>query len=135
MTTGPTDRLDRIEAILAQVAESQQRTQQITESNARAIEANSNAITQMREELQQADERSRQRLEETTADVVNMISGLGQQLEETDNRFNVLLEEARADRQEWQQQAAANETEHRAFRQNIQILLAEISRIWQRLAG
>lgn len=126
MTAGPTDRLDRIEAILAQVAESQQRTQQQVESNARAIEANSNAISQMREELQQADERSRQRLEETTADVVDMISNLAIQQGETDQRFNTLLAEARADRQ-------TNIRERREFRGFMRQMIEDIRRIWQRL--
>ncbi|HEY9876868.1 MAG TPA: hypothetical protein V6D29_00370 [Leptolyngbyaceae cyanobacterium] len=76
MTNGSTDRLDRIEVILAQLAESQQRTQQ-------QIEANSIGMAQMREEMQLADERSRERLEETTADVVEMISNLGLQIGET----------------------------------------------------
>lgn len=76
MTNGPTDRLDRIEAILTVVAESQQRTQQ-------QVDANSSAMAEMREQLRLADERSRQRLEETTSDVVEMISNIGTQISET----------------------------------------------------
>jgi chromosome segregation ATPase len=41
-------RLDRIEATLARIAESQERTQQQINSNARAIEANSRSITELR---------------------------------------------------------------------------------------
>ena len=59
---------------------------------------------------------------------------------ESDQRFNNMLEDARADRQRMAEQAkamadqaAANETEHRAIRENIQALLAEIARIWLRL--
>jgi hypothetical protein len=41
--------------------------------------------------------------------------------------------------QEWRQrfdeQLASNTTEHRAFTQNSQVLLAEIARLWQRMAG
>jgi chromosome segregation ATPase len=66
--------------------------------------------------------------------------------EEHNQRFETLLEEARADRVAWRQSLdeqlaemrrdrESNSTEHRAFTQNIQILLAEISRLWQRLAS
>ncbi len=66
--------------------------------------------------------------------------------EEHNQRFETLLEEARADRLAWRQSLdeqlaemrcdrESNSTEHRAFTQNIQILLAEISRLWQRLAS
>lgn len=73
--------------------------------------------------------------------------------QEWGQRFENLLADARADRQraderqrEWNQRfdeqlarmdqrAAANEAEHNAFRQNIQVLLAEIARLWNRLAG
>ena len=70
---------------------------------------------------------------------------------EAAQQFNNLLEDARADRKanaekfaEMQKSAeedrkradqrfAANETEHRAFRENIQTLLAEIQQVWRRL--
>ena len=46
---------------------------------------------------------------------------------EWNNRFDEQL--ARFD-----ERTAANEAEHNAFRQNIRVLLAEIARLWQRLA-
>ena len=50
--------------------------------------------------------------------------------EQDDARQSIqnLLEDARADRQ-------ANEKEHQAFREIVRSLLAEIARIWQRLAN
>ncbi|MBE9137452.1 hypothetical protein IQ254_09550 [Nodosilinea sp. LEGE 07088] len=183
--TQSSDRLDRVEALLATVAESQARTQIIVEqnaaglretraiadSNARAIEAWS---TRIEDGIAEAEEVSSSiaantntRMEQAIADTVQMIANLGQQQQETDQRFNNLLEEARADRQraeqhkaeadqrfetflaearadraemraareQWQLEAQANATEHRAFTQNIQVLLAEIARLWQRVAG
>ena len=176
--TQSTDRLDRIEALLATVAESQARTQiiveqnaaglretrAITESNARAIEAWGDRIE---EGIAEAEEVTSQmvvssslRLEEAIATTVQVVANLGQQQQETDQRFNTLLEEARADRQRSEQRNAehsqrfdvflaearadrtemraareANSAEHRAFTQNIQNLLAEIARLWQRVAG
>ncbi|MGF1571388.1 MAG: hypothetical protein ACFCVD_25480 [Nodosilinea sp.] len=44
------------------------------------------------------------------------------------------MAEMRASRLQSDERAAANDAEHRAFQQIIQTLLAEISRIWQRLA-
>ena len=46
--TNSSDRLDRVEALLAQMAEQQVRTQQVIDSNSRAIEANSVAIAETR---------------------------------------------------------------------------------------
>ena len=75
------------------------------------------------------------RLRESISDVVSMISSLAeqqaelrQQQTEADQRFENLLNDARTDRQ-------LNEQEHRAFRETFQTLLAEIARIWGRLAG
>jgi hypothetical protein len=187
--TDSTARLDRIEAILATVAESQARTQiiveqnaaglretrAITDSNARAIEA---WDARIEEGIAEAEEVSssmaantNRRMEDAITDTVSMIADLGRQQQdarerseqlnaEHEQRFNVLLEESRADRtemraarevnttehQEWRQRfdeqlatmqedRSANATEHRAFTQNIQVLLAEISRLWQRMAG
>ena len=159
MTYG-SDRLDRIEALLATVAESQARTQiiveqnaaglretrAITDSNARAIEAWSSRIEEGIAEAEEVSSsmaaNTNRRMEAAITDTVQMIADMGRQQQETDQRFNTLLEEARADRAEmraareqWQLEAQANTTEHRAFTQNIQILLAEIARLWQRLAG
>lgn len=140
--TQPTDRLDRIEALLARAAESNaasaerldrseanlDRIEKITESNARAIEAWEARITE-------GDQRGQTQLEASIADTVAMIADLGRQQGDTDERFQVFLAEASADRAEWRAAREANSTEHRAFTQNIQVLLAEIARLWQRVAG
>jgi hypothetical protein len=126
MTTS-NDRLEQIESILAELARRQAQTQeqidgrlsrieQVVESNARAIEAWSGRIDE-----------SGTRLEVAIADTVAMIADLGRQQQETDQRFEVFLQESRADR-------VLNESEHRAFRETFQTLLAEISRIWQRVS-
>lgn len=162
--THSTDRLDRVEAILAenarQMAESQaastqrldrieaglERTWQVCESNARAVEAWGG---RMEEGIAEAEEVSssmaantNRRMEEAITDTVQMMANLGRQQQDTDQRFEIYLAEARADRAEmraareqWQLEAQANATEHRAFTQNIQVLLAEIARLWQRVAG
>jgi hypothetical protein len=162
-----TDRLDRIEAILATVAESQARTEanlarteKIVESNARAIETWGGRISEVEEANNSVATSTNRRMEEAIADTVQMIAEMGRQQQETDQRFEVFLaearadrqrseqlnaehsqrfevflEDARADRQRFDQTMAANATEHRAFTQNIQVLLAEIARLWQRVAG
>lgn len=189
--TRSNDRLDRIEAILASVAESQAQTQAqldtlstqqqdstqqsslseerlsrieaICESNACAIEAWSGRMTESESASRATAESTDQRLETAIADALAMIADMGRQQQETDQRFEVFLQDSRADRQRIdsiiaEQQAmaqrfevylqdsradrqrfdqimAANATEHRAFTQNVQVLLAEISRLWQRVAG
>jgi chromosome segregation ATPase len=165
--TQSTDRLDRIEALLATVAESNaastqrldrievglDRTEKIVESNARAIEAWSSRIEDGMAEAEEISSamaaNTNRRMEEAITDTVRMMANLGQQQQETDQRFNNLLEEARADRQEARadrqridealakadRDRALNESEHRAFRETFQTLLAEIARLWQRVAG
>jgi maltose O-acetyltransferase len=82
------------------------------------------------------------RMEDAIADTVQMIANLGQQQQEAmhrhqeaDQRFEVFLAEARADRQRADRDRALNESEHRAFRETFQTMLAEIDRLWQRVAG
>ena len=144
--TYSSDRLDRMEALLATTIEGLARTEKITESNARAIEAWGGRI-------EEGDQKNQTQLETAIADTVAMIADMAQQQQEAtqrgeqhkaeaDQRFEVFLAEARADRAEMraareqlQLEAQANATEHRAFTQNIQVLLAEIARLWQRVAG
>ena len=144
--TQSNDRLDRIEALLAenaqQLVETRQLvegTRQITESNARAIEAWGSRIEEGIAEAEEVSSsmaaNTNRRMEEAIADTVGMIANLGRQQQETDQRFEVFLAEARADRAEMRAAREANSTEHRAFTQNIQVLLAEIARLWQRVAG
>lgn len=165
--TQSTDRLDRIEALLATVAESQARTEAnlsrteqlvaqnaaglretraIADSNARAIEAWSSRIEEGIAEAEEVSSsmsaNTNTRMEDAIADTVQMIANLGQQQQEAmhrhqeaDQRFEVFLAEARADRQRADRDRALNESEHRAFRETFQTLLAEVARIWQRLAS
>ncbi|MFZ4677657.1 MAG: hypothetical protein ACOYM4_18530 [Nodosilinea sp.] len=165
--TQSTDRLDRIEALLATVAESQARTEAnlsrteqlvaqnaaglretraIADSNARAIEAWSSRIEEGIAEAEEVSSsmsaNTNTRMEDAIADTVQMIANLGQQQQEAmhrhqeaDQRFEVFLAEARADRQRADRDRALNESEHRAFRETFQTMLAEIDRLWQRVAG
>jgi hypothetical protein len=135
-------------------------TKAITESNARAIEAWSSRVGEAEEASRSRVENTDRRLEAAIADTVAMVADLGRQQQETDQRFEVFLQEARADRQRsttereetnqrfevflqdsradrqsFDQMMAANATEHRVFTQNVQVLLAEIARLWQRVAG
>lgn len=147
------DRLDRIEAILVSLAESQaaadQRlsrvealqvlTQQQIDSNARSIAAWENRFTEIEEDTQETTSSTRADLSRQINTLASVMDGLvrerrddrvedRQRWEENNQRFNNLLEEARADRQ-IMNQFIQSSTE------NIQTLFAEVSRIWQRLAG
>jgi hypothetical protein len=137
--TYSSDRLDRIEAILEANAQQLVETRQIADSNARAIEAWGSRIEEGIAEAEEVSSsmaaNTNRRMEEAIADTVGMIANLGRQQQETDQRFEVFLAEARADRAEMRAAREANSTEHRAFTQNIQVLLAEIARLWQRVAG
>ncbi|MGF1519870.1 MAG: hypothetical protein ACFCVB_18990 [Nodosilinea sp.] len=159
--TQSSDRLDRIETLLersisqhnqemAEIRAGLRETRNIADSNARSIQA---WETRIEDGIAEAEEVSSSmaantntRMEDAIADTVAMISNLGQQQQEAaqkaeqnkaeaDQRFEVFLAEARADRAEMRAAREANSTEHRAFTQNIQVLLAEIARLWQRVAG
>ena len=126
---------DELRALVAANAQAIAETRAITDSNARAIAANANAISELRITVTQQGEQMMQGISE----VVEMVSDLAVQQDtrhaESDQRFNNLLEDARADRQQADRDRALNESEHRAFRETFQTLLAEVARIWQRLAG
>ena len=172
--TQSTDRLDRIEALLATVAESNAasatrmdrleanlarteqvaarteanlaRTEKIVESNARAIEAWGSRIEEVQVETEEATSSTRANLAVRIEDNAHN-QGIDRVRfdalhEEHTQRFNNLLEEARADRQRIDEalaradrDRALNESEHRAFRETFQTMLAEIARLWQRVAG
>jgi len=77
-------------------------------------------------------------LEEARADRLTA----DQRHQEWTTQFNNMLEEGRADRAEIRaareqsdRDRALNESEHRAFRETFQTMLAEIARLWQRVAG
>ncbi|MBE7383862.1 MAG: hypothetical protein F6J95_020905 [Leptolyngbya sp. SIO1E4] len=124
------------------MAEQQQRTQVQVDNNARAIEAATESISTLGNDIREGFSQTRAELQASTADVVSMINDLAEQQNDTDQRFQVLLEEARADRSRMdqhitqaRQDGLRNTREHRAFTQTMQSMLAEIARIWQRLAG
>lgn len=145
---------------MAEIRAGLRETKAITESNARAIEAWSSRIAESEDASRAMATSTDQRLETAIADTVAMIADMGRQQQETDQQFEIFLQEARADRQRssaereeanqrfevflqdsradrqrFDQAMAANAAEHRAFTQNVQVLLAEIARLWQRVAG
>ncbi len=162
--TYSSDHLDRMEALLASTIEGLSRTEKIVESNARAIEAwgdrieegiaeaeeitsqttanlavrvNDNAHNQGIDRVrfdalhEEHTQRFNNLLEEARADRQRA----DQRHEEQTQQFNTLLEEARADRQRADRDRALNESEHRAFRESFQTMLAQIAQLWQRVAG
>jgi hypothetical protein len=162
--TYSSDRLDRMEALLASTIEGLSRTEKIVESNARAIEAWGDRIEEGIAEAEEITSQTTANLavrvndnthnqgidrvrfdalhEEHTQRFNNLLEEAradrqraDQRHEEQTQQFNTLLEEARADRQRADRDRALNESEHRAFRETFQTMLAEIARLWQRVAG
>ncbi len=122
----------------------------IANSNARAVEAWATRIEEIAIDTEEATSSTRAdlavRIEDNSHNQGIDRVRFDALHEEHNQRFETLLEEARADRVTWRQSLdeqlaemrrdrESNSTEHRAFTQNIQILLAEISRLWQRLAS
>ncbi|MDX2239094.1 MAG: hypothetical protein NW224_00245 [Leptolyngbyaceae cyanobacterium bins.302] len=91
--------LDEIRSILREVAVSQQqsserldRIEQIVESNARAIEANSNAMAELRE-IQNADRAEfRASLRSEVEDLVGMITLMAEQAEQDRVEFRATVQ-------------------------------------------
>lgn len=152
-----TTELDEIRAILNQTAQQQQinttaiaelrqsisETRAIADSNARSIAAWGGLIEENREEIEENTTTSAANLNRKMDTIAMGLRGLiqerrddwaqfreqqAQQRQEFDLRFTTLIEDARSDRKK-------NEAEHKAFRETFQTLLAEIDRIWQRLAS
>ena len=136
-------RLERTQALVDS-------TLAIANSNARAVDAWATRIEEVAIDTEEATSSTRADLAVRIEDNAHN-QGIDRVRfdalhEEHSQRFETLLEEARVDRLAWRQsldeQLAemrrdrdSNNTAHRAFTQNIQILLAEISRLWQRLAS
>jgi hypothetical protein len=106
------------------------RLERLAESTLLMVRENSQSVVELRESIVQQGQQMRTGID----DLVQMMGDLAQQQAETSQRasengqrFSNLLEDARVDRQR-------NENEYRAFREVVQSLLAEIARIWQRLA-
>jgi len=125
MTNSTDDRLSRIEAIIEANATAIAQLQQTMDSG---FEQTRQRTAELQQTMDSGFEQTRQVIEREATEAISLISGLAEHQEETDIRFNNLLQEARADRQR-------NENEHQAFRESFQNMLAEIARIWQRLAG
>jgi len=134
--TDSTARLDRIETLLATVAESQARTQiivesnaaglretrAITDSNARAIEAWGARIEEVQVDTEEATSSTRANLAVRIEDNAHN-QGIDrvrfdQLHEEHSQRFNNLLEEARADRQRSEQINAEHSQRFEIFLQD-----------------
>ncbi|MGD1906054.1 MAG: hypothetical protein ACFB0C_08690 [Leptolyngbyaceae cyanobacterium] len=153
-------RLDRLEALAETTLLVVRENSQLARENSQAVADLRETDVQQGQELRDSIVQQGRELRENTAqqwqetragidDLVQMMGELAQHHEEirqrtveNDQRFNNLLEDARADRQHIDQalanadrDRAINEMEHRAFRETFQTLLAEIARIWQRLAG
>lgn len=134
--TQSSDRLDRIEALVeanaTAITTMRQRQEEADQSLRESISAANQelreSISAANQELRESISATNEQLNASIVETVAMIGGLAEQQEETDQRFNNLLADSRADRQN-------NEREHQAFRESFQTLLAEIARIWQRLAG
>lgn len=134
-----TDRLAQIESLLAENARQLIETRKITESNARAIEAWGSRIEEVQVDTEEATSSTRANLAVRIEDNAHNMGvdrvRFDALHEEHTQRFETLLEEARADRQRADRDRALNESEHRAFRETFQTMLAEIARLWQRVAG
>lgn len=113
MTTSPPDRLDRIEQIIAAVAEQQQLTQRQLELTRSIVESNAKAITALGQTV--IDDR------EETAETAsrNMVQG-----RDNERMIEVLISEGQE-----------NIRQHQAFTERFDRMLLEIQRIWQRIAG
>jgi hypothetical protein len=109
---GSSGRLDRLEAFMAQQAEQLAVTRQLVESNARAIEANSNEAARQRAEAEQQRvefraeaERQRAELHANITDVVSMITASADQAEIDRAEFRAtvrqLADQAEIDRAEF----------------------------------
>jgi len=160
MTNTPSEsRLDRLEALAETVLLAiQQQSTQITDLGG-SIAQQGTQITDLGESIAQqgtqiADLRESiaqqgAQITEVSGGIAEVVAMLSEQAEqqdarqaESDQRFENLLQDARADRQRIDEalargdrDRALNESEHRAFRETFQTLLAEVARIWQRLAS
>lgn len=113
-------------------------TRQITDSNARSLEAMQSRIDgsfDLHERMMQIALEDRQQWREQRQRFIERNAELADEQEDTRQSIQNLLEDARADRQARERERQANEQEHQAFRESFQILLTEIARIWQRLAS
>lgn len=112
--------LDEIRAILAEVARSQAQTQQIVASTARAVEANSNAIT----DLQDGLALTRNGIDDAVEMITSISRESAEERQELSQQIQVLIDESRQ-----------NTREHEDFRSFIRGLQMEVRRIWERVSG
>lgn len=141
-----TDRLDRIEAILANVAEQQQanteKIQSVTklvESNARAIQANAEAArvdrerqaqeaAAFRQEIADGFTETRQRLENLGADTMRDLMTIAQESDEADR-------ETRARMQNLIDESKENIRQHAVFQERFNNTLARIDQSLANISG
>ena len=145
----PQDELAQIRAILADVAQRQQtnqiqidrntaalaETRALVESNARAIEVNSQSISTLRNDIQAGFAETRAEIQANVDDLVSMITTTSESVDSLSDSVQNLINDARADRVESQRRHAVNDKEHTAFREQFRSLLLEIRQIWQRLSA
>ena len=159
MTEAVMEELAAIRSILNQTAQQQAENtaaigelRQLTQSNARSLEAMQSRIDgsfDLHERMMQIALEDRQQWREQRQRLSELYGQIADEQEDTRQSIQNLLEDARADRNEarlererldadqqrWEQSFAENRREHQAFRESFQVLLTEIARIWQRLAG
>ena len=159
MTEAVMEELATIRSILNQTAQQQAENtaaigelRQLTQSNARSLEAMQSRIDgsfDLHERMMQIALEDRQQWREQRQRLSELYGQIADEQEDTRQSIQNLLEDARADRNEarlererldadrqrWEQSFAENRREHQAFRESFQVLLTEIARIWQRLAG
>jgi len=125
------------------------RAEELVEANFRAIaayDARRKLRMQQRKEQLAAEEARWQTTRATIDDTAQMIAALSKQHQETGQRFEIWLQDSRTARAEMEKQSLewkeqfdqsmqANALEHSSFMRNVEVLLAKIARLWQRLAG
>lgn len=130
------NRLNRIERLIEANAQAMQAGHKITAVELRTAISNTMAlISKLAEKHEQSHQRFNLLVEESRADRRRADERFNQVMEafqaerqRSDEQFNQMVEEMRGDRQR-------NDSAHEAFTEAFQSMLAEIARIWQRLAG
>lgn len=128
----------RIEALRQQQQETDQRFNNVL-ADARAdrqrAEESIQAFTQQAEADRQRAEQNDARRDEEHQAFVESMQAFRQQAEADRQQAEADRRQTEADRRQANEERDRNEREHQAFRESFQSMLAEITRIWQRLAG
>ncbi|MBW4464039.1 MAG: hypothetical protein KME07_01190 [Pegethrix bostrychoides GSE-TBD4-15B] len=141
MTTSPSDRLDRIERILEELATSQQQTQQQQQLTQRQLET-TRSIVESNAEQQQFIQRQLELTRSIVESNAKAITALGQTViddrEETAETASRNMVQGRNNEQLIEiliSEGQENIRQHQAFTERFDRMLLEIQRIWQRIAG